>query len=226
MGNKKVDPKAILIVDDHPLMRTAVRTLLTETYPDVVIHESDSEADVLQKLKLTNYDLIIMDIQMPNCEALSVIAHIHLKYAGSPVLVYSMSPEDIYAVRVLKAGARGFVSKNSSIQELKNAISLVASKKPYISQNVADILSRQRFFESAVPFTRLSSRELQIAAFLLSGTTVGAISKILKLGVSTVSTHKSRIFQKLKVANLLELKLLSDIYQFTAGESVLQPSNS
>jgi DNA-binding NarL/FixJ family response regulator len=204
--------KRFLLVDDHAIVRLALNTILKDTYTNAIVQESADGIDIIERLTATSYDLIIMDIQMPNCETLWLINYIHVNYPAIPVLIFSMSPENIYALRVLKAGAKGFVSKASSMEELKKAIDLALNGKRYISQAIAEMVSLQTFKKSDTPFAFLSLRELQISALLLAGNTGNEISKILSIGYSTVGTHKGRIYQKLNVSNLVELKELSNIY--------------
>jgi two-component system, NarL family, invasion response regulator UvrY len=138
MPHSQYSGKKFLLADDHPLIRSALSSMLKETYANAIIQESGDGADIIEKLTTTRYDLIIMDIRMPNCEILWLINHIHVNYPVIPVLIYSMSAENIYAPRVLKAGAKGFVSKESSIEELEKAIDLVLNGKTYLSQAIAE----------------------------------------------------------------------------------------
>jgi two-component system invasion response regulator UvrY len=206
--------KRFLIIDDHPLIRSALGSVLNKQYADPVIHESVDGSDLKEKLANGSYDLIITDIQMPNADSLHNITYICINYPAIPVLVYSMTPENIYAMRALKAGAKGFVSKQSGLEELKRAIQLAITGKTYISQDVADLLSQQQFKKTENPFTTLSPREFQIATLLLEGKTVSEISKSLFLQNSTIGTHKGKIYHKLKVSNLIELKEMADVYKF------------
>jgi two-component system, NarL family, invasion response regulator UvrY len=206
--------KKFLLVDDHPLIRSALNAIIKEDYTNAVIHELANGNDLVETLKATTYDLIIMDIQMPNCETLWCINHIHVNYPAVPVLIYSMTAENIYALRVLKAGAKGFVSKEASKEEIKKAIDLAINGKIYLSDAVTEMVSLQTFKKTDTPFTLLSPREFQITVLLLAGHTVSGISKMLDIGNSTVGTHKGKIYQKLQVADLLSLKKLSDIYLF------------
>ena len=206
--------KKFLLVDDHTLIRSALASLVRQSYDNAVIDELSDGTQLIEKLANSSYDLIVMDIQMPNTETLWLINYIHITNPAIPVLIYSMSAENIYAIRVLRAGAKGFVSKEAAIEELKVAIDLVLRGKRYISQDVAEIISLQSLKITDTPFTNLSTRELQIATLLLAGNTINGISKNLQLQNSTIGTLKARVFKKLKVSNLLELKALSDIYNF------------
>jgi DNA-binding NarL/FixJ family response regulator len=206
--------KKFLLVDDHTLIRAALSTILEDTYAKAIIHESENGADIIEKLSVTTYDLIIMDMQIPNCEPLCLINYIHINYPAIPVLVYSMTAENIYALRVIQAGAKGFVRKESSTKELKKAIDLALNGKIYLSEAVTETVTLQAFKKTGTPFTTLSPREFQITVLLLAGNTISGISKLLDIRNSTVGTHKGKIYQKLKVTDLLELKELSDIYRF------------
>src|ERR1700674_3790562 len=126
--------KRFLVVDDHPVIRLALDSIIKNIYPKAIIQESADGTDIIEKLTGTRYDLIVMDIQMPHCETLWLINYIHVHYPAIPVLVYSMNAENIYALRVLKAGAKGFVSKESPVAELKRAIDLAINGKTYLSQ--------------------------------------------------------------------------------------------
>ena len=150
---------------------------------------------------------------MPNGETLRHITHINVNYPAIPVLIYSMSAENVYASRVLKAGAKGFVSKMSPLDELCKAIGLAMNGKTYLSMVTAERLCSQVSLKSDSPFVQLSPRELEVVVYLLEGKTGTQISNELHLQKSTIGTHKSKIFQKLKVKNLLELKEMSDIHQ-------------
>jgi two-component system, NarL family, invasion response regulator UvrY len=206
--------KRFLLVDDHPIVRSALKSQCLETYPFSIIEESADGQGIMEMLAQNFYDLLIMDIQIPNCDTLLLIKTISLNHPKISILVYSMVSANIYALKVMKAGARGFVSKESPIQELETAIGLALQGKNYIGQEIAGQVSDRSFKNSDSPFSALSQRQLQIAYLLLSGQTVTEISKMLHLGISTVGTHKGKIFKKLSVSNLLELKQISDIYKF------------
>jgi two-component system, NarL family, invasion response regulator UvrY len=208
------EKKRFLLVDDHPIIRSALKSQCLETYPNSIVEESADGKGIMEKLASNFYDLIIIDIQIPNCETLLLIKGITLNYPNVSILVYSMMSASIYALRVMKAGARGFVSKEASLQELETAMGLALQGKRYICEEVADKISDRSFISTETPFSTLSMRQLQIASLLLLGHTVTEISHLLQLGISTVGTHKGKIFQKLGVTNLLELKLISDLYNY------------
>jgi two-component system, NarL family, invasion response regulator UvrY len=208
------DTKRFLLVDDHTIIRSALKAQCLDYYPNSIVEESSDGKGIMEMLVLTPYNLVIIDIQIPNCDTLSLIKNISTDHPAVAVLVYSMTAADIYALKVIKAGARGFVSKEASLAELERAIGLALQGKRYICDEIADKLSDHSFKDTDTPFSTLSTRELQIASLLLSGHTVTDISKILHIGISTVGTHKGKIFRKLAVSNLLEMKLISDMYKF------------
>lgn len=205
-----------LIIDDHVVVRSGIKTLLSEIYKPCAIYEAQDGLSALEQLKEREYDLAMLDIQMPNTDTLGLMETIRNQYPDLKVLIFSMSPENIYAQRYLKAGARGFLNKDSPMEEIQRAIEVVLNGKKYISDTLIEILAANAGKKpDENPFNKLSSREFEIANLLLSGHTISQISKNLNLGVSTVGTHKSRIFEKLNVTNLLEMKALADHYHLS-----------
>jgi two-component system invasion response regulator UvrY len=205
--------KRFLLVDDHVIVRSAVNVLLTQIYMGCQVDEANDGDSAIAKLKENNYDLVILDVQMPETDTLGLMEYFKIKYPNIVVLIFSMSPENIYAKRFLKAGAKGFLNKNAALEEIKKAVDLVLNNKKYISKSFTEILEKGGN-EDADPnlFNTLSVREFEIAALLLSGQTISKIAVTLHLGVSTIGTHKGRIFEKLKVSNLLEMKELASLY--------------
>ena len=204
MEGNYANTKKFLVVDDHTIIRSALSTILTELYTNVSVDQCLDGTDVLEKMQTNVYDMVIMDIQMPKTDAIGLIKQMHNLFPKTPVLVYSMTLEKMYGVAVLKSGAKGFVCKQSSLEELKNAIIAVMQGKTYLTRQIVDLISEQAF--KTTPFSNLSARELQVVELLLAGKGVTEISKALGLKVSTVGTHKNHIYTKLKVTNLLELR--------------------
>ena len=206
-GNK------FLLIDDHQVVRKGIKTLISENYQPKVIHEASDEESSLKLLKRNKYDLILMDIQMPNTDTLGLMEYINTEFPGTKVLIFSMNSENIYAKRFLKAGAKGFVSKDVAMDEIIKAINLALSNKRYISDNLLEILTSETGPNgTANPFQKLSVREFEIVRLLLAGETVNAICKLLNLQPSTVSTYKTRLLKKLSITNLLELKELYESF--------------
>jgi two-component system, NarL family, invasion response regulator UvrY len=211
-----IDGEKLLLVDDHVVIRTGLKVLLSDLYPFIEIHEATDGESMLQKLREHQFRLIIMDVQMPNTESISTLTTVIAKYPGASVLIYSMCAETIYAKRFIKAGAKGFLSKEAPLSELKKAIHQVLNNKRYISEAVVEMLTEDIHQDKpSNPFSILSPREFEIVSMLLSGHTLSDISHTLNIQPSTVATHKARVFEKLKVKNILELKDLATVYEFT-----------
>ena len=204
--------KKFLLIDDHLVVRSGIKLLLTDMYKDVEISEAKDGDSATVLLKEAAYDLITMDVQMPNTDSFALMEYIKNEYPKAKVLMFSMSPESIYAIRFIKAGAKGFISKSAPLEEMKIAIEKVINDKKYFSEEVLMELTEGDAGGNNNLFDLLSPREFEITQMLLKGKTISHIAEDLSLGLSTVGTHKGRIFQKLKVTNLLELKELANSY--------------
>ena len=206
--------KFFLLIDDHVVVRSGIKTLLLEIFHPCEIFEASDGTGAVEQLKQRSYDLVMMDIQMPSTDAFGLMEYIRISHADAKVLIFSMSAENIYAKRFLKAGAKGFVSKESPLDEIKKAITLVLNNKRYVSDAMIDILAEGSGPDNAKnPFQSLSARELEITSLLLSGHTLTEIARSLNIQVSTAGTHKSRLFDKLGVTNVLEMKEMADFYK-------------
>jgi two-component system invasion response regulator UvrY len=205
--------KKFLLVDDHVVVRSGIKILLEDLYKPSEIHEAMNGDTAIEKLKENSYDLILLDIQMPNTDTLGLMEYIRITYPEAKVLMFSMSAENIYAKRFMKAGAYGFISKEAPLKEITKAMSVILSGKKYISEGLAQKLAEDSFSgKSGNPFNELSPREFEIVSLLLDGKTVTDISHILNIQTSTVGTHKARLFEKLSVENILQLKELANTY--------------
>lgn len=206
--------KKFLLIDDHVVVRSGIKVLLSEIYKPSEVHEAQDGDSALEKIKLNIYDLVMLDIQMPKTDTFGLMEIFKIKYPDLKVLVFSMSPENIYAKRFLKAGAKGFLSKDAPLEEIKKAINLVLNDKKYISETLMETLAEAKGKENdGNLFNSLSPREFEIVSLLLTGQTISQIGQTLHLQVSTIGTHKARIFEKLKVGNILELKELATTYK-------------
>ncbi len=205
--------KKFLLIDDHFVVRSGVKGLLAELYKPCEIFEAENSEKAISQLKQRSYDLIMMDVQIPQNDMLGLMEYIHIKYPDAKVLMFSMSPENIYAKRFLKAGAKGFLSKDSTFDETIRAINLVLNNRKYISETLAERLAEDSFTDNpGNPFDKLSAREFEIASMLLNGQTLSEIGRLLNLQASTIGTHKAKLFKKMNVANVLQLKELASIY--------------
>lgn len=206
--------KNFLLIDDHEIVRSGVKNVLQELFKPCEIYEATDEKSALSQLKAHKYDLVIMDVQMPDTDTAGLMEYIKTRYPDIRVLMFSMSSENVYAKRFLKAGAMGFVSKNSGLTELKKAVELVLNDRKYISENLAEQLAAEIGSQQPNnPFDKLSAREFEIANLLMSGKSGSEISELLSINSSTVGTHKARLFEKLGVTNLPELIEVARIYK-------------
>ena len=196
----------ILIADDHAVVRKGLRQILTET-PDLrVLDEAVDGEDVLEKVKKKSYDVIVLDISMPGMSGIDVLKRLNTEYPDLPVLVLSIYSEDQYALRVLKSGASGYLTKESAPGELVSAIRKVAKGGKYVSAYLAEKLAFGLTTPAKVnPIEHLSDREMQVLCMIASGKTISEIAKEISLSVKTVSTYRRRILTKMKLKNNAEL---------------------
>ncbi|HTA63031.1 MAG TPA: response regulator transcription factor [Bacteroidia bacterium] len=196
----------VLIADDHAIVRKGLAHLIHEEFSDTEIIEASNGTEVLEKVKNGIYDAILIDISMPGRNGLEILKQIRDFGIKAPVLVISMHPEDQYAVRVLKAGASGFLNKDTATEELITAIHKVLSGKKYVSASLAEKMAEGYDTSVSKPINELlSDREMQVLQLIASGKTVGAIAEEISLSVNTISTYRTRILEKLNLANNAEL---------------------
>lgn len=196
----------ILIADDHEIVRRGLKQLIAEQADMTVVGEAENVAQALTLCHQQPCDVILLDISMPGRSGLELISELKQQRHAPKVLVLSTHPEDQYALRVLKAGAAGYVTKTAATEELIKAIRKVYEGRKYISESVADRLvfdlgkpSEQALHES------LSDREYQVLVMLGAGKTVGQIADALSLSVKTISTYRSRILLKMNLENTAQL---------------------
>jgi two-component system, NarL family, invasion response regulator UvrY len=139
--------KKFLLVDDHVIVRSGIKGLLSEIFKPSEIHEAGNGDSAVEKLKSQQYDLIVMDVKMLKTDTLGLMQFIHVNYPDAKVLIFSMCAENIYAKRFLKAGAMGFISKEASLEEIKKAISLILDGGRYISESLAQVLADESLSE-------------------------------------------------------------------------------
>jgi DNA-binding NarL/FixJ family response regulator len=205
--------KSFLLIDDHAVVRRGVSFLLNDLYNPCVIDEAEDEQQVLEKISSRNYDLLVLDINIPNTNTLDLLKQIFVKTPEAKVLMFSMNQEKMYAQRYLDAGAKGFLSKDAPIVEIERAINLIFNGKNYYSEALIDsIMSGKKGTTKANPFKNLSEREFEICNLLLAGKSLTEISQQLNIQTSTTGTHKAKIFEKLDVKNLVELIELSKVH--------------
>lgn len=196
----------ILIIDDHAIVRRGMVSLLGEFFKDVEVGEAGDAREGLAAVIREDWDLAIVDISMPGRNGLELIQDIKRERAALPVLVVSAHSEKDYAVRALKTGAAGFVSKQSAADMLVTAIQRVLTGRRYITPTVAEHLAGALAGESAATSHEvLSNRELQVLQLIASGKTVKEISADLALSEKTIATYRARLSEKMGLATNVEL---------------------
>jgi two-component system, NarL family, invasion response regulator UvrY len=192
----------ILLVDDHELIRAGLKQLLQAGLGKIAVGEAKNAQEAMTLLQQQPWDLIITDITLPGRSGLDLLIECKNFRSETPVLVLSVLSEDEIAVRVLRAGAAGFVHKETSGEELVKAVKKVLAGGKYVSQSLAEKLAMQIGNpQTDDPHKKLSDREYLVMTMLASGKTLTQISKILSLSIKTISTYRSRILQKMHLDN-------------------------
>jgi len=188
----------ILIVDDHPLFREGLAAELSKM-PGVTIAAEASDGNVaIMKARECHPDLVLLDIALPGKDGMEVLSLLNREMPDVKVLVLSAYPDKQYAVRCLKSGAKGYVTKSTAPEEIKTAVKKVMAGRNYISTSIADLLASQIGAGIAqAPHERLSERQFQILCLLGQGKTVSQIAESLSLSISTVGTHRAHILEKM-----------------------------
>jgi DNA-binding NarL/FixJ family response regulator len=196
----------ILIADDHAIVRSGLRQLLAEQGDFTVAGEAANGPEMLRQLREQPFDVALMDMSMPGRSGTELVRLAKAEKPKLAILVLSMHKEEQYAVRALKAGASGYLTKESAPDQLVAAIRKVAAGGVFISPGVAERLALELgSHHDAVPHSLLSDREYQVFRMIVAGISIGDIAKELSLSVKTISTHKTRILQKMKMASSAEL---------------------
>jgi len=196
----------ILLADDHAVVRQGLKQMLMETYPHAIFAEASNAAEVMEFVHKQRWDIAILDISMPGRNGLDVLKEIKDLYPKLPVLILSMHPEDQFAVRVIKAGAAGYMMKDTAMEELITAIKKILAGGKYIRASVAEKLAEDiGRRKSDEPHTTLSDREYQVLCMIASGTTVSDIAEKMALSVKTISTYRARILEKMEMKSNAEL---------------------
>ncbi len=209
----------LLLVDDHSIVRTGLKLLIHDFLPHTTIDEAYDGDSALKKIKEKNYDLVVMDVNMPNTDSFGTLQTILTFNPSVKVIMFSMNAEEVYARRYLKMGAMGYIRKDAPNNEIKKAITTVLNNKTYVSPELAqkmlsDLHSKK---DSENPFDKLSTREFEIVQHLVQGDSVAEISKKLNVHTSTVGTHKARIFEKLQCHNIIDITNLAKAHNVIPG---------
>ncbi len=196
----------ILIADDHAILRRGLREILVGEFRGAIFGEAGNAQEVLTAVRTQAWDLVILDITMPGRSGLDLLRDLKQLRPDLPVLVLSMHPEGQYAKRVLRSGAAGYMNKETAPKELVTAIRRVLDGGRYVSAALAEKLASDLSAGAArLPHERLSGREFEVLRMIASGKTVSQIAEELHLSVTTVSTHRARLLEKMGMANNAEL---------------------
>jgi two-component system, NarL family, invasion response regulator UvrY len=196
----------VLIVDDHALLRRGLKTLLAEEFRGAAFGEASNAREALEQLQKNEWDVALLDITLPGKSGLDLLKELKVERPKLPVLVLSAHPEDQFAVRVLRAGAAGYMTKETAPEELVKAVRKVLAGGRYVSLGLAEKLAVTVGKDSTrAPHETLSDREHDVMCRIASGQTVKEIAGELSLSVKTISTYRARVLEKLGVRNSAEI---------------------
>jgi two-component system, NarL family, invasion response regulator UvrY len=207
---------SVLIADDHAVVRAGLKLVIEKILGTSTIAEAVDGDYAFGKIKNNDYDLLVLDVNMPNTDSFGLLVNILAVKPSSKILMCSMNPEEVYAKKYLQLGAKGYITKESSEEEFKNAINRILNNKIYTSSALSNLLMHQALNDTVDnPFELLSPRELEITQHLLRGESVAEISRGLNLHTSTIGTHKARIFDKLHCKNIVEISRLAKLHNLS-----------
>ncbi|HYD49398.1 MAG TPA: response regulator transcription factor [Terriglobales bacterium] len=208
MSAEELDkPQAIrvIIADDHPIVRRGICQILNDTEDITVIGEAADGAELMAKVRAEPWDVVVLDLSMPGRSGLELLEDVKTEFPQQPVLVLSIYPEDQFAVRVLKIGADGYMTKEAAPEKLVDAIRKVHQGGKYISATAAERLAQTLAQGGLLPHETLSEREFQVFERIAGGMSVLQIARELGLSHKTVSTYRARLLQKMKVRTNADL---------------------
>ena len=192
----------ILIADDHTIVREGIKQILADTADMVVAGEATNGHEVLEHIRKEDWDVVVLDLAMPGKDGLDTLKELKIEKPKLPVLVLSMHPEEQYAVRLLKAGASGYLTKESAPEELIAAIRKVSQKGKYVSSSLGEKLAFYLESDSEKPVHEvLSDREYRVMLMIASGKTVKEIGEEMFLSIKTISTYRVRALKKMGMKN-------------------------
>jgi DNA-binding NarL/FixJ family response regulator len=196
----------VLLVDDHTIVRNGLKHTLAEAYPSAQFGEAQNAHEALQQARREKWDIVILDIGLPGRDGLDVLKDLKQEQPKLPVLILSMYPEDQFAVRVLRGGAAGYMTKECAGDELVKAVKKVLDGGKYISSSLAEKLAFDIGSDTKKPLHEtLSDREYQVMCRLASGKSVSEVARELSLSVKTISTYRSHILAKLHLKSNAEV---------------------
>jgi DNA-binding NarL/FixJ family response regulator len=206
-----INTKQILLADDHVIIRRGLKVLLDNYFGQSEWIETESAKSIPELIVNNKFTHLILDMQLQDANILEVITSIRSLQPTIPILIYTMSPEEVFGPRMINLGVNGYLSKQSGEEEVLKAFHMFFSKRNYFSESLIELVSKKTY-NSQNPINSLSEREISVLNYLLKGNSVKEITEILDLKTSTVATYKGRIFDKLGVNNIIDLRNITDIY--------------
>jgi len=196
----------ILIVDDHPIVRKGLRSTLAEYSDMEVVDEAQNGTEALTKVRAIEPNIVLLDLSMPEMSGFEILKQLHIEMPGTKILILSTYPEKQYAVRCLRNGAVGYLTKESASEELVTAIRKAAKGQKYVSASLAELLASEiQIDRPTMPHENLSDREFEVLCLLGRGNTVSEIAEMLSLALPTINTYRSRILQKMNMETTAQL---------------------
>lgn len=196
---------SILIADSHYVVRKGLKQIIEEEIDNVKVLEIEDGNTLIKQVHSAQFDLIICELALKGKGGLEVLEYLKSNFPKLPVLIFSAYTEDHYAVRALKTGALGYISKDCSLTELSKAIKLLLSGRHYISESVAGKLAENLNFNNKEEHENLSNREFEVLKLIANGKSVSEIANIFSLSVNTISTYRARILEKTKLKHNAEI---------------------
>ncbi len=196
----------LLVADDHVIVRKGIEQIIAETHDIIIAGEASNGYEVIEKVRKNGYDLVLLDVSMPGKDGLEILKELKKQWPKLVVLMISIYPEEQYAIRALRSGASGYLTKESAADELISAIRKVSSGGKYVSLSLAEKLATKLENHSEKPLhERLSDREFRIMCMIASGKTPTEIANELVLSIKTISTYRTRLLKKMNMKNNAEI---------------------
>lgn len=196
----------VIIADDHPIVRAGLKQIIMEDQEITAAGEASNGVDLLRQVRRRDYDVVLLDLTMPGMDGIDVLKQLKIEKPRLPVIILTVHPESQYALRILRAGASGYLTKESASDELIKAIRKVHGGGKYISTALAEKIAYALDDDvGKLPHETLSDREYQVLCLMGEGNTVSQIADALALSVKTVSTYRTRILEKMRMENNAEL---------------------
>lgn len=206
--------KKILIADDHSLVRYGLKVAMLNEFADAEIDESWDGQSIMNQLKVNVYDLVLLDLSMPDTDISTIMHWIRNFHPDTRVLIVSMNNEAVFGKRAFQMGAHGYIEKDASPEELIRAVDVVMAGKKYMSADLADTIVNDTLNrKSSNPFDELTPREFQVAMYIIQDYSITQIAELMQLQYTSVSTFRRRIFEKLNIADRKGLVQLAEAYK-------------